>query len=182
MQPQFGGVPIMSTNLGEAPIPAASHAGGRCWVESAVLALAIPGGIWAIDRVMPLAIPAAIHGSMAERFLLWASHVDIVEWLLVAVLWFLLRSRGSSFRDLGLRRAGTWLAWVVALAFAALSILSNLRVLRLMHVPISYAFFPRGFHLATALMIGVTAGFCEELLFRGFLMTEFAAAGYGKFM
>ena len=28
--------------------------------------------------------------------------------------------------------------------------------------------------------MGTTAGFCEEVLFRGFLMTEFAKAGYGK--
>ena len=29
-------------------------------------------------------------------------------------------------------------------------------------------------------MMGITAGFCEEVLFRAFLMTEFANAGYGK--
>ena len=106
----------------------------------------------------------------------------VVEWLLVVAVWFLLRSRGSSFKAIGVWRVGTLPAWVVALAFAALSIVNNLRVLRLMHVPISYAFFPRGFHLVAALMVGVTAGFCEEVLFRGFLMTEFAEAGYGKFM
>jgi len=30
------------------------------------------------------------------------------------------------------------------------------------------------------MMMGITAGFCEEVLFRGFLMTEFANAGYRK--
>jgi len=30
--------------------------------------------------------------------------------------------------------------------------------------------------------LGITAGFCEEVLFRSFLMTEFANAGYGKVM
>ena len=49
-----------------------------------------------------------------------------------------------------------------------------------MHVPISYAFVPHGFHLFAALILGVTAGFCEEVLFRAFLMTQFAKAGYGK--
>ena len=31
-------------------------------------------------------------------------------------------------------------------------------------------------------MMGITAGFCEEVLFRAFLMTEFAIGGYRKFM
>ena len=47
-------------------------------------------------------------------------------------------------------------------------------------IPISYAFLPRGVHLGAALALGITAGFCEEVLFRAFLMTEFAGAGYGR--
>jgi hypothetical protein len=59
---------------------------------------------------------------------------------------------------------------------------SNLRFLPRMHVPISYAFFPPGLHLPGALIIGITGGFCEEVLYRAFLMTEFANAGYSKAM
>src|SRR4029077_6724547 len=69
---------------------------------------------------------------------------------------------------------------VLALALAGLCILSNLRLFPRMHVSISHAFMPHGFHLFAALILGVTAGFCEEVLFRAFLMTEFAKAGYGK--
>jgi membrane protease YdiL (CAAX protease family) len=49
-----------------------------------------------------------------------------------------------------------------------------------MQIPIANAFLPTGFHLVAALLMGVTAGFCEEVLFRAFLMSEFARAGYGK--
>jgi membrane protease YdiL (CAAX protease family) len=49
-----------------------------------------------------------------------------------------------------------------------------------MHIAIWYAFWPPAFHLFTALLVGITAGFCQEVLFRAFLMTEFADAGYGK--
>lgn len=101
---------------------------------------------------------------------------------MVAILWFVLRSRGTSFKNLGVWSAGTWQAWALALGVATLSISSNLRFLLRMHVPIAYAFFPRGIHLVAALLMGTTAGFCEEVLFRAFLMTEFADAGYGKAM
>ncbi len=74
------------------------------------------------------------------------------------------------------------IACVVALLSAAATIGSNLRFFPRMHIPISHAFFPPGFHLAAPLVTGITAGFCEEVLFRAFLMTEFAQAGYGRVM
>ena len=153
-----------------------------CWVESLILALGIPSAIWAVSKLISLSVPAAVHGSSEQRFLLWILGGVIVEWLFVIVLWFVLRTRGYSFKDLGVWRLGRWPAWVVALLLAALSIASNLRFLPTMHIPISYAFLPPGFHLIAALLMGTTAGFCEEVLFRAFLMTEFARAGYGKVM
>jgi membrane protease YdiL (CAAX protease family) len=81
-------------------------------------------------------------------------------------------------QDFGTWGFGTWKAWVLALSLAGLSIVSNLRFFPMMGIPISYAFAPRDFHLLAALLTGITAGFCEEFLFRGFLMNEFAAANY----
>jgi len=154
----------------------------RCWVESLILGLGVPAAIWAVSRVISLSFPVAAHGSPEQHFLVWISGGVVVEWLFVLGLWFTLRSRGRSFKDLGVWRFGTWPAWIVALLFAALSIGSNLRLFPRMHIPISYAFLAHGFHLFAALVMGITAGFCEEVLFRAFLMTEFAMAGYGKVM
>ncbi len=151
-----------------------------CWLECFILGLGLPAGIWIVSTLIKRDIPAAVNGSAEQRFFLWIVAGLIVEWLFVIALWFVLRARGSSFKDLGVWRFGTPLAWIIALAFAALSIGSNLRLLPRMHIPISYAFLPHGFHMVAALLMGITAGFCEEVLFRGFLMTEFAAAGYGK--
>jgi membrane protease YdiL (CAAX protease family) len=147
-----------------------------------IVGLGIPAAIWIVSKLISLSIPAAVHGSPEQRFLLWILGGVIVEWVFVVVIWFVLRTRGSSFEDIGVWRLGTWPAWVIALLFAALSIGSNLRFLPRMHIPISYAFMPPGFHLFAALLLGITAGFCEEVLFRAFLMTEFANAGYGKVM
>jgi membrane protease YdiL (CAAX protease family) len=151
-----------------------------CWVESLILGLGVPAGIWVVSRLISLYVPAAVHGSREQRFLFWILGGVIVEWSSVLVLWFVLRTRKSSFRDLGVWQMGSWAAWTLALLIAFLSIASNLRFLPRMHIPVYYAFMPHGFHLVAALLMGTTAGFCEEVLFRGFLMTDFLKAGYGK--
>jgi membrane protease YdiL (CAAX protease family) len=153
-----------------------------CWIESLILGLGVPAAIWVVSKIISVSVPAAVHGSLASRFLLWILGGVIVEWSFVIALWFVLRNRRSSFRELGVWSFGRWSAWVVALLFAALSIGSNLRFFSRMDVPISNAFFPHGFHLVAALLMGITAGFCEEVLFRAFLMTEFAKAGYSQAM
>jgi membrane protease YdiL (CAAX protease family) len=154
----------------------------QCWVESLLLGLGIPSAIWVVSKIIAVSIPAAVHGSPEQRFFFWFIAGVIVEWLFVVGVWLVLRRRGLSFKELGVWRLGTWPAWLVALLFAGLSIGSNLRLLPRMHVPISSAFLPHGFHLFAALTLGITAGVCEEVLFRAFLMTEFARAGYGKAM
>ena len=172
----------MSTPNAEIQAARDSRTQLLCWTESLILGLGVPGAIWVVSRVISLSVPAAVHGSPASRFLLWILGGAIVEWSFVIALWFVVRSRGSSFRALGVWSLGTWSAWALALLFAALSIGSNLRFLPRMHIPISNAFFPHGFHLVAALLMGITAGFCEETLFRAFLMSEFAKAGYKRAM
>src|SRR6267143_1968770 len=113
----------MGTDASRVQMVSGLSGRAQCWVESLILALGGPSG-----------------------------------------LWFALQSRGLSFRDLGVWGLGTWPAWVVALLLAALSIGGNLRFLPRMHIPISYAFLPHGIHLFAALAMGITAGFCEEVL------------------
>ena len=155
---------------------------GWCWMEALILALGSPALIWAFSQVVKATVPLSATGTAEQRWVLWLVGGVVAEWVFVAGLWMVLRSRGSSFRNLGVWRAGTWTGWLVALAAGGLSIASNLRFLPRMHVPITNAFLPTGYHLLGALMMGTTAGFCEEVLFRAFLMTEFARAGYGKFL
>jgi hypothetical protein len=156
----------MAKQASETKGVAGSFSRLQCWVDSLILGIGIPSAIWAVSKFISVSIPAAIHGSPEQRFFFWCSAGVVVEWLFVIGLWFVLRQRRVSFTDLGVWRLGTWPAWVVALLLAALSIGSNLRILLRMHVPISSAFLPHGFHLFVALALGITAGFCEEVLKR----------------
>ena len=161
-------------------VRAVNHSPIRLWTEFVILGLGLPAAIWVAAKLIKLSIPAATHGSPGERFLWWIAGAAIAEWLFVFGVVLVLHQRQVSLKEIGVWRVGNWKAWVFALAFAAFSIGGNLRFLPRMGLPISVAFFPQGFHLAAALMMGITAGFCEEVLFRAFLMTEFANAGYKK--
>ena len=173
---------IMATHAPEVPVDGKPLGVVQCWLECLILALGSPLAIWGVSKLISFSVPSESQGSPEQRFLLWSSHGAIVLWSFVIALAFVLRRRGFSFRDLGVWRFGTWHAWVVALLFTGLSTASNLRFLPRMHVPISQAFWPPGLHLPAALIIGISGGFCEEVLYRAFLMTEFANAGYGKAM
>ncbi len=75
---------------------------------------------------------------------------------------------------------GTWYAWLLAVGLTALSASNNVRILQRFGVTLHSIFFPTGIHLLAALFVGLIAGFCEEIIFRGYMMTQFARLGYGK--
>ncbi len=152
----------------------------RCWTWTVVLSFLLPVVIWAAVKITATYMPFAAHGLIEQRYLLAIVPGLAVEWLFTLAVWLWLSRQGESFSSLGVWNKGTLLSWSLALACAALSILANTRTLQRMHVPPFVIFHPTGFHLYAALAMGITAGFCEELLFRAFLMSEFARAGYSK--
>jgi membrane protease YdiL (CAAX protease family) len=173
----------MSENSGAMNVDQGTRPRRRdCWWAFILIGCGLPGAIWLCSRLINMLFPVAAHGSPEQRFLLWIVGGAIPEWLFVGIVWYVVRARGSSFSQLGVGNRGTLAAWIIAISAAALSIASNLRFFPAAHIPILYAFMPHGWHLPAALMMGLTAGICEEVLFRGFLMTEFAAAGYGRVM
>lgn len=102
------------------------------------------------------------------------------ELLCLAGLWLFLRARGRSFAELGLWKRSTTAGWIFGIALGLFTAGFGLMNLKLnLKTPVIAVLDPAVWHVYSALVAGLGAAFCEEILFRGFVMTELADAGYG---
>jgi CAAX protease family protein len=94
----------------------------------------------------------------------------VLVWSLFAASCVLLRLRGQTLASIGFGRPARIWGWLIALLFAALY--GGFTLMGMMHagapVTTDWSFF----RIAIALGIGVSAGICEETVFRGFIMGQ----------
>jgi|SRR5215469_1186256 len=114
------------------------------------------------------------HG-IREIVVLRAMTSIVLDWLLFAAIVIILRLRGLRLRDIGWAKASPPGGWLAALAVAVLYAGFTVMGPMLRHAPILSDWSL--FRVGTAVAIGVTAGICEETVFRGFVMTEAREAG-----
>jgi hypothetical protein len=109
------------------------------------------------------------------------------EWILLAIVWWGLRMRGTPLRQiLGLRRTGApelWMDIAIALGFwfGSLTLLSIAgSLLRFVHLHpenvrgiVSKLAPASAAELALWTALSISAGICEELIFRGYLQQQF---------
>src|SRR5579864_143852 len=115
--------------------------------------------------------------------ILFATGSALGEFLALVVLWRILRKRGDSLQRMGLWKQSPPAGWLAAVAVAAFFVIPAIRGLHTgaAHLPLPQILFaPTFFHIYTALVLGCGAGLCEEVFFRGYLMTRLADAGYGN--
>lgn len=110
------------------------------------------------------------------------------EWFWVLYVWLGIRRRGGNLRDLvggswsSVRRIlidaclgfGVWLVYLVIYVIPVGMILERLG----MRTRVANPLLPRHFTAADAilfLLLAVSAGFCEEIVFRGYLQKQFMA-------
>jgi hypothetical protein len=129
------------------------------------------------------------HNAQVQNRLLNYSIAMAVEWLILAFIWLGARWQGASLRPLAGKFSPTWRSIALDLGLAiGFLIVANLvlqliqiAVMRLIHsasnadaliknllphTPLEGALF---------LLLAVTAGICEELIFRGYLQRQFTA-------
>src|ERR1700741_2137743 len=109
--------------------------------------------------------------------------VIIMQWVVVAFIWFGVRRRGLTVRGL---IGGTWPRWTsvlrdlgIAVVFLILSGIILAATARLLHASNregAERLLPHTrSDIAVYLLLCATAGFCEEVIFRGYLQKQFSA-------
>lgn len=112
--------------------------------------------------------------TLCEKAAYKASVAIVFDWVAFGAMLLVLRLRGQTFRDLGWRKRASLMGWLTAAAVAA--IYAGYTVLvPLKNAPMltDWSFY----RISLAVSVGLTAGICEEAIFRGFVMTQTRDAG-----
>jgi uncharacterized protein len=109
--------------------------------------------------------------------------VIVMQWLVVAFIWFGIRRRGFTVRGL---IGGAWPRWtavlrdlgiaVVFLIFSGILLAATSRLLHASNREVAEHLLPHTrLEIAVYLLLCATAGFGEEIIFRGYLQRQFTA-------
>ncbi len=104
----------------------------------------------------------------------------VLLWIEFAAMVLVLRMRGQTLADIGWRRRSPFAGWLVAAATVVLYVGFSAMGPMLKGAPVFSDWSL--FRVATALGIGITAGVCEEAIFRGFVMTQARDGGAPAFV
>jgi membrane protease YdiL (CAAX protease family) len=163
----------------------------------------MPWDFWLIFLVVGLVIPWRGHARMRQfmalpevtsrdRVKLYFATI-LFQWLLTAFVAWRAFARGLSLHELGIRSAASFPLLAVTITGAALIAAAhwanvrrmarsdhpNLERLRALGVRL----FPRSnSELALFIVLSLTAGICEEFLFRGFVMAALFRAGLAAWL
>jgi membrane protease YdiL (CAAX protease family) len=106
---------------------------------------------------------------------LTGSVIGQVSAVLLVILY--LRTQNHSLADIGLGRSSSIYGWIAAGLLTALFVVLMLMGPLRGRAPLAELSF---FHLYNSVVAGLGAGFCEELVFRGFVMSVLSWAGVGR--
>ena len=127
-------------------------------------------------------IAKTLFGTIMASGLRARATIELTGAMLGEIVVLVLLVLYLKLRGIGLRQLGLWVpaparGWLAATIIAGLFIWFNLALpLRNQQNLTEVSLF----HIYNSLTAGVIAGFVEEIIFRGFFMTDLAKAGFGK--
>jgi CAAX protease family protein len=130
-----------------------------------------------INLAVKILFGAATASGVRARATIEVTAAMLSEIVVLIILLRYLRRRGVRLRQLGLWAPSPARGWIAAAAVAALFVWFNLALPLRNEANLAEVSL---FHIYNSLVAGLTAGFVEEIFFRGFFMTELAWAGFGK--
>lgn len=114
---------------------------------------------------------AGLHATVAFRI----GFSALFLWLMFAAVAWLMRVQGLRLADLGFDRPGRIWGWIVALVIAALHV-AGLTLGPLKDFPLTTDW--SAWRIGCAVVVALSAGTCEETVFRGFVMRQAQALGF----
>jgi membrane protease YdiL (CAAX protease family) len=147
----------------------------RALIETTAWSLAFFAATFLLE-LLAKQLAASLGAGPQLRASLVITGICAGEWIIIGLLTITLHRQSSSLRALGVRMGAPWWAWLVAVAVGILAAVSDLRgVLNGHAFPLQLSLF----RVYGGVVAGGTAGFCEEVFFRGYIMTRLRDAGAG---
>lgn len=153
------------------------------WVLIAILSVAFPVlGLWEHRR---LEAGVARGDQNARTRTYW--HAILIQWPLSILVFVLWRQSGRALPELGIgleRHLGAWIGWSVALALVAALVVQSLcarrsaaalAAVRRQVEPVRSLIPSHSREARLFNGVSITAGVCEEFLYRGYLIAVLAA-------
>lgn len=184
MTEDFGNRLAQDDGSAEAAAGSERNAGGgerekwRIWRALLAMTLAIPLLVVVFTAFVRVLTPAEMVRGW--RVVVAVSSLVAAELFVVAGVYIHLRRQGRSLRDLGWLRPAPLRGWVAGILLGIATAAWGLANPALgLSTPLAGITDLALWRVAAGLVAGLGAGFCEEVLFRGYAMTELKRLGHG---
>lgn len=109
--------------------------------------------------------------------------IAVAECLTLLIVVWLMRRGNASLSELGVWKRAPAMSWALGIGLGVLTAWWG-RSNPALHLAsrLGALFDTSLWHLYSAILAGTAAGFCEEIIFRGFVMRELAAAGHARWV